>query len=80
VVGPGELGGQGVGQFDAPLSGGEVVVVELPPPVELVLEPGPGGRGGHDEPVLVPLPAADGELPALQVDVLDPQPAALHQP
>lgn len=38
------------------------------------------GLREHRHPVLVPLPAAHGDLPARQIHVLHPQAQALHQP
>ncbi len=40
-----------------------------------------GGRGGqHDDPVLVALALAHDDLAARRIDVLDAEPAALHEP
>ncbi len=71
---------QGTGKFDASDAAVDIAVVQRPPAVEDDFQPGPGRPRQHHDAILVALAATDDELVAPQVDVVDAQPAAFHEP
>jgi len=68
-----------MGQLHPGHAAGQVALVQPAPPLQLPLQVAAHRPGWHDHEVLVPLAAADDDLPARQVHVLDAQLAALQQ-
>ncbi len=74
------LPGQGIGhQHTAPASL-QVTVMQAANPQQMLLQCWHQTHGQQGNPVLPPLSVAHGDLPPLEVDILDPQPQGLHQP
>jgi hypothetical protein len=71
---------QGVGEIDRAVSGCQVFLVQALRLLQLPPQRLHQRMRQHAHPVLLPLPLTDGELEPGKVEVLDPQPDALHQP
>jgi len=80
LVGIWVLAGQGVRQFDAAVAVGQVLLVNRLRPSEMFLQRLNHCPGHCRAPVFVPLAFADGDLAALEVQVLDSQAKGFEQP
>src|SRR6266545_3524099 len=80
AVGAAVLACQGVRQGGAPEALAQVRQVKLAHPLEMLGKRLLAGTGQHGHPVLAALAVADGDLVALEVDVLDAHVQALQEP
>ena len=77
--GVGVFFGQGVGEVDFAIAGGEVFFVEEADAFDLALQVGDNGFGQRDDAVFFAFAVADGDALVLKVNILDSQADAFHE-
>ncbi len=80
AIGVGILLGQGVGEVDAAEPLGDIAFVPAPDAGDLILQGFRQRPWQEGHAVLLPLAVADDEVVLAEIDVLDPEAEAFHQP